>query len=383
MFAGGEPPALGMRHRNDNHDKGYLMQVHRTTTRGVAAALLTTAVGAAALVSPLSSARADDSPPISIGAGVRTSFDVTDPSGGKTVNDFNLDSIRLYVNGTVTEHIKFMFNTEYEGSPPAGNNSVQVLDAVGRFEFSDYLNVWAGRFLPPSDRANLYGPYYSNQWSVYKDGVQDGYPSTAVGRDNGLAYWGQFGMLKLSAGVFDVPGTTGSSKELYAARAQVDLWDPEGGYYLNGTYYGDKDLLAIGLAGQSSDTDHAYSADFLLEKKLPNLGVISVESEYAKYDHLGGYAADKSDGYYGLVSYLFPQVIGVGKFQLLGKYAHAKYRFDTSPIDDAQKTYNVEINYIIKQFNARLSLYYLDIKYDNDIVGRDNKQYGIGVQLQM
>jgi hypothetical protein len=28
--------------------------------------------------------------------------------------------IRLYVSGTITDQISFMFNTEYKGSPPAG-----------------------------------------------------------------------------------------------------------------------------------------------------------------------------------------------------------------------------------------------------------------------
>jgi len=343
-------------------------------------------IGAAALAVMLSSApaSADFSPTINVGAGLRTSFDVTDPSAGKKVEDFNLDSIRLYVSGSITDQISFMFNTEYKGSPPAGDNSVQVLDAAAQFHYSDEVNIWAGRFLPPSDRANLYGPYYSNQWGVYNDGVQDGYPSTATGRDNGVMYWGQFGILKASGGVFDIPSTTHTSNKVYAGRLQVDLWDPEAGYYLNGTYYGEKDLLAFGIAAQSSSSHKAYSGDFLLEKKLPaNGGVVTLEAEYAKYDHFGGYAADQSNGWYGLGSYLFPKVIGYGKFQVLAKYAHAKYEFDTRPSDDIQKTQDLELNYIIKDFKARISLYYIDFKYDQQIVAVNHKQYGIGLQLQL
>jgi hypothetical protein len=343
-------------------------------------------VGCAVLLAPLSRALADDItvPPISIGAGVRTSFEYNDPAVGKKTDDFNLDSIRLYISGHVMDHISFMFNTEYEGSPPAGNNSVQVLDAVAQFSWGDQLNIWAGRFLPPSDRANLYGPYYANQWAVYRDGVQDGFPSTAVGRDNGVMYWGQFGIFKVAAGVFDVPSTVGTANVVSSARVMVDLWDKESGYYLNGTYYGDKDLLAIGIAGQSEDGNEAYSADFLLEKKLPDAGVVSIESEYAKYDHFGGYAGDTSDGYYLLGSYLFPQVVGIGRFQPLVKYARASYTFNTGPSPtDTQKTVDVELNYIIKQFNARISLYYLDVKYDHDVAGIDHKVVGLGLQLQM
>jgi hypothetical protein len=353
----------------------------RPVARGVLAL-----IGTTALAAPLSQAMADDSaqPPITIGAGLRTDFEYTDPTGGKKTDDFNLDSIRLYINGHVMDHVSFMFNTEYEGSPPTGNNAVQVLDAVAQLSWGDEINIWAGRFLPPSDRANLYGPYYANQWAVYRDGVQDGYPSTFQGRDNGVMYWGQFGIVKVAVGAFDVPSTVGTSNVVSSARVMVDLWDKEAGYYLNGTYYGDKDLLAIGIDGQSEDGNKAYSADFLMEKKLPNFGVVDVESEYAKYDHFGGYAGDTSDGYYVLGSYMFPQVVGIGRFQPLVKYAHANYTFDTGPSPtDTQKTVDVELNYIIKQFNARVSLYYLDVKYDHDVAGIDHKVVGLGLQLQM
>jgi hypothetical protein len=354
--------------------------------KGPGAALATALIGATALATPVSRALADDIslPPISVGAGMRTDFEYTDPSTGKKSDDFNLDSIRLYISGHVMDHVSFMFNTEYQGSPPAGTNAVQVIDAAAQFSWGDSVNIWAGRFLPPSDRANLYGPYYANQWAVYRDGVQDGFPSTAVGRDNGVMYWGDFGIFKLAAGLFDVPSTVGTSNVVSTARVMVDLWDKEKGYYLNGTYYGEKDLLAIGIDGQSEDGNKAYSADFLLEKKLPNAGVVNVESEYAKYDHFGGYAGDTSDGYYVLGSYMFPQVVGIGKFQPLLKYAHANYTFDSGPSPtDSQRTIDAELNYIIKTFNCRLSLYYLDIKYDHDVAGIDHKVVGLGLQVQM
>jgi hypothetical protein len=176
----------------------------------------------------------------------------------------------------------------------------------------------------------------------------------------------------------------GTSNKVSTARVMVDLWDKEAGYYLNGTYYGEKDLLAIGVDGQSEDGNKAYSADFLLEKKLPNAGVVNVESEWARYDHFGGYAGDTSDGWYVLSSYLFPRMVGIGKFQPLVKYAHASYTFDTGPTpNDKQRTVDVELNYIIKTFNARLSLYYLDVKYDHDVAGIDHKVVGLGLQLQM
>ena len=103
------------------------------------------------------------------------------------------------MSGTAAPNIKYMLNTEYNGK----TNAVGVLDAAAQFEFSPKFNVWAGRFIAPSDRANLYGPYYSNHWAVYTDGVQDGYPFLSNGRDNGIMYWGQFDKVKVSGGAFD------------------------------------------------------------------------------------------------------------------------------------------------------------------------------------
>jgi hypothetical protein len=216
-------------HQNGPEEAGFAPTSCRVPERRNARdpAIAAILVGATMLAAPLSRACADVAlPPISVGAGLRTNFEYTDPAAGKKTEDFNLDSIRLYVSGHVMDHVSFMFNTEYEGSPPNGNNSVQVLDAVAQFSWGDQLNIWAGRFLPPSDRANLYGPYYANQWAVYRDGVQDGYPSTAVGRDNGVMYWGQFGMFKVAAGLFDVPSTVGTSNVVSSARVMVDLWAP-------------------------------------------------------------------------------------------------------------------------------------------------------------
>jgi len=339
--------------------------------------LLKTASMAALLAAPFSNAFAEG-PAVSVGAGIRSSFTDTSYEGNtlQDVDDFNLDSARIYISGTVTDQIKVMFNTEYNGA----TEDVQVIDAAAMFSLSDQVNIWAGRFLPPSDRANLYGPYYANHWGVFQDGVQDGYPFETTGRDDGIMYWGQFGIAKLSFGAFDVQGLTkGSSDVLYAARAQFDFWDKEDGYYLNGTYYGDKDLLALGFAGQTAGSGSAYSVDFLLEKKLANAGAISIESEYAKYDELGGYAGPKSDGWYVLGAYLFPQPVGIGKFQVLGKYGETTYDFVTG--DAKQKTGEFDLNYVLKQFNARVSVFYINTEYDN--ATPDRKQFGLGLQVQI
>jgi hypothetical protein len=327
-------------------------------------------------------AKAQSLPPVTVGAGMQSSFAHTEPEVGDGTDAFALNSVRLYINGNATDTIKIMFNTEYDGK----DNDVNVLDAVGQFAFSSKFNIWFGRFLPPSDRANLYGPYYSHHWAVYTDGVQDGYPFIFQGRANGAMYWGQFGMVKLSGGAFDGTSLNGDDTVLTAGRVQVDFWDAEDGYYLNGTYYGDKNLLAIGAAGQVQGSDKtAYNVDFLMERKVGAGGVVSVEAQWARYDRLGGYNANYglNDGGYVLGAFLFPQMVGVGRFELLGKFANARFRegLTALDLDYDQKTNEIDVNYVIKQFNARVMFFYKDTSFD--AVHSDSKQFGVGLQLQM
>ncbi|MGH8446146.1 MAG: porin [Solimonas sp.] len=326
-------------------------------------------------------------PPISVGAGIRTSFTNTDVDGSdEKPNDFSLNSARLYISGAITEQIKFTLNTEYTGADSA-DDKVQVIDAIGRFEFSPQLNIWAGRFLPPSDRANLHGPYYANNWGFAVDGIEDGYPFYAAGRDNGVAYWGDFDKLKVSFGAFDVPSTNAASgdgsKVVVAGRVQYDFWDAEPGYYLNSTYYGAKNILALGVAAQGVDGDTGVTVDGLLEKKIAGGGVISIEGEYAHYDApFSGYGysgQDSSDGFFGLAAFLFPQKIGIGQIQLLGKYASNTYDLPGQDVDLTTTEFNV--NYVIKDFKARVSLFYINSDYKH--AAGDSQQIGIGLQLQI
>jgi hypothetical protein len=351
----------------------------RTRSRWLLSAICTIGVLGAAMP-----AHGQDAPlpAPKIGGGMRASFVHTDPGEPDSSDRFLLDSARLYVSGAATKKLSFMFNTEYSGA----TNDIGVLDAVAQFAFSPKVNVWVGRFLPPSDRSNLYGPYYANHWGVYQDGVQDGYPFVFQGRDNGAMYWGQFGKVKVSGGAFDGASATGDDTLIAAGRVQIDLWDVQEGYYLNGTYYGDKNILAIGGAGQVQGEDRtAYNVDFFLERKVGAGGAFTVEAEWVKYDGLGGYDAryDTSDGGYMLGSYLFPALVGEGRFQVLGKYAHARFRDGRGApdFDYDQDTTEFNLNYVMRQFNSRLMLFFKDTRYD--AIRQNNKQVGVGLQVQM
>ena len=342
-------------------------------------------LAAGVLLLAASPARAQ-APTVTVGAGLQTSYLTDVPEDGDTTTHFKLNSARLYLSGKVTPKINFMLNTEYNGA----QKQIDIIDAAAQMAFSPKFNIWMGRFIAPSDRANLYGPYYSNHWAVYTDGIQDGYPFVTTGRSDGVMYWGQFGKAKLAGGVFDGDSQTSSTDPLFAARAMVDFWDAEDGYYLNGTYYGAKNLLALGAAIQAQDGNTAGNVDFLLEKKVGEGGAFTIESQYNAYDGLGGYDSRylSSDGAYVLAAYLLPKPVGAGKIQFLGKFAKANFsdsKLKAVDLDYNQNTTEINFNYIIKDFNARVMFFWklTDFGGDAGDTMQDFQQFGVGLQIQM
>jgi hypothetical protein len=343
---------------------------------------------ASAAVSAAGTIKIDDTKSISIGAGLRTSFNSDEdaaPNGSDRSKNFELDSLRLYLNGQVTKDIKLTFNTERQS-----DGTARVLDGIAQFAFSDVFNVWAGRFLPPSDRSNLSGPYYLATWDFP---LVQAYPSIFAGRDDGLAVWGQTdgGKFKYQAGAFEGRDGAGTSNQsdnlLYAGRLTFNLWDPEPGYYNDSTYYGAKEILAFGLAvmsqsdgvGTSTNPGNfkGWNIDALMEKKLGS-DVLSLEGAFYTYDTDGKADAAQIDGrgYFVHVGYLLGQKYGKGKLQ-----PHFRYQnLDQTGTTEERKRYDLGLNYILDGHNARMSFIYAK---DNNGTAKDANLVRIGLQLQI
>src|SRR5690348_5324960 len=64
-------------------------------------------------------------PPVTVGAGLQTSFVHDMPDGGDSTDRLLVNSVRLYVSGSATKEVKYMFNTEYNSA----TQNVSVIDA--------------------------------------------------------------------------------------------------------------------------------------------------------------------------------------------------------------------------------------------------------------
>jgi hypothetical protein len=364
---------------------------------------------------------------VKVGVGIRTSYNYVQGDHGTLVTptsghyqNFAQDDDRIYISGKGNDYIKFTLNTEIFGIdgvgthnnfelPPGQQSVVRLMDGIVQFEMDDLFNVWVGRFLPPSDRANLCGPFYQ---TPYDYPFVSNYPQIFAGRDDGAAYWGQIGggAFKWQVGAFngtgrgfnaplavDVPNQTGDL--MFAARVTLNLLDPEPGYYAQSSYFGDKDILALGAALQTQ-TDAVgtiaaprnftgYSFDAMYETKLANCGVITFNGAYYNFDDQDAPIADTvaQQGTADLLeaSYLTAQEYCFGKvsghFQPFVRYQYYNYddKAGAAGLGLTREGFDAGTNYVISGYNARLTAVWENRKGQN---GTEVDIYRVGAQLQ-
>jgi len=390
------------------------LHFRKTTAGGLVSLALLAAMQSAHAGAEL---KIGDDAGVNLGLGLRTSYTSLErgaPNGTSRSNDFNVDNIRLYMGGYYGKVIKVTFNTERTGgSAASGGDNVRVMDAIAQFEFMPEFNIWLGRMLPPSDRANLYGPFYALPWSY--PGVASNYTNLAVGRDDGVMVWGKpfGGKLVYSAGIFEGHNrhallSNGSDKLQYSGRLAYNILDPEPApaHYTGGWYGGGKDILTVALAG-SSQADGAgtatqkgnlkiWNADVLFEKKF-SFGVPTLEGAYYKYkvgavdcgsgepgavacpagDNLGGQVDGKS--YLLGAAFMFDQKVGWGQFQPFVRFQ----KYNRSLSNTTSKATDFGVNYVIKGPNAKITAMYTKFDDNRLTVGlQDTNLFTIGVQLQ-
>ncbi|MDI1309353.1 MAG: porin [Methylotenera sp.] len=372
--------------------------------------LLATAVSSMLLL-PAMSAQAGgtisfgDDKSVSVGFGMRGGYSSVEDAAadGSRSNDFALESARLYLSGSFNKYIKGMLNTE-----KSNGESWEIIDANVQLQMTPEIAIWAGRFLSPSDRANMAGPYYSmggGYWSNIAS--RYGWNGGIIGRDEGVAIVGSAMDNKIgySFGAFEgqnifrfsgvnaqsqsstaAKATNADDKLMYAGRLQVDFWDAEPGYYGTGNYFGAADILAIGIAGrQKSDGaisltkagDYSsYSVDFLMEKKDVGLGTVSAEAAYYDYDTDDVFLSEQGKAYSAGAAYLFNQAVGWGKFMPFARYQ--KFESDATTADTTKK-WEIGTNYVIAPYNALLTAAYSDTK----VSGSDsNNAINVSMQFQ-
>jgi hypothetical protein len=359
--------------------------------------------------------KVDDDKFISVGMGVRMSFNGTEngaANGSAWSNEFAINNARIYINGGIHKYVKFAFNTECFNcatggngtflTPPAatpgtgsqfgGSSNIGLLDAIGQFEFNELVNFWVGRTLVPTERGELNGPFYHAVFDGFRTPFNQADFSGNIGpggagiygRDNGAVFFGKvhpggmhlqyvasvFQGLRSSAGV----GPNQSNSLKYAGRLTLNLLNDEKnpGYYTSGTYYGTAgDILALAVAtehqkdGSGSSLNPSdftsFVGDVLFEKVLGSAGVLTVNAEYkrlwaqnlAAFGQTDCFCMFSGNSYTAYALYLFPNEVGIGRFQPYGRYTNIDPQHSGTRYE-----WELGTNYVISGHNARISAFW-------------------------
>src|SRR6266498_2148111 len=307
--------------------------------------------------------RPDVLPPIDVGAWLRAGSKFQGAQVNK-VNDWKMDTalIELHAGGKIHKKVGVTLNLvsnmqslfNQPGSDATeGGSYVAVEDAIISFDFMDEFHFWAGHLLVPVDRSNASGPFFMIPWNYpgFFAGVAAPMEGP-FGRNNGAVVWGDIagGKLTYLAGAFDNANL--ATSPLFSGRVRLALWDPEPGFWGNGSYFGEKDMLSIGVGAQYmkhgssvmgvGDKDWAdINADVLVEKKLGGGSFVTGEAAYYHYNVLDG---GISDDFYILGAYASPTV-GIGSIQPMARFQWEKVK---GPMGTKPWNLDVGVAYLIK-----------------------------------
>jgi len=302
----------------------------------------------------------------------------SDPKGfGDVAQSLYAD---LYASGQISPMWRWAVAfTSGDAGGAAGQTStvpVAVLDAMAGFTPIPEFQIYAGRLLVMADRYAPSGPWGLDEWFYpgFFTGTQLAVPPAVpkggvpAGRDYGVVAWGApfGGHAKYYLGAYQMQDPNLSP--LFSGRLQVSLLSPEPGWFHRTTYYGERDLISIGVGGQFQkngsvmtvppammgmmppaamlDDYREVNADLIVEKRMGDAGAISLEGAY--YNFHGLYQPWKWS-MVAAIAYNSPILSGIGRLRPSFRFQQAQARqvtadgasLDPTRVYDAQLTYSV------------------------------------------
>lgn len=337
------------------------------------------------------------------GAWIRMGGRLQNPAHFDKLDDFYLDQLYVIVTsyGQVTDWLKWQINLN-GNVPPTGSTtpypSIGIQDLIVKIEPSEFFRLWVGRHLVAVDRDNLSGPWFINYYTYpgFLGGFNAAPPapiglkSGPNGRDDGATIWGMFGhgQVKYYVGAFNLDPRT-VIQPLFSGRLVINFLDPEsnfGGYYNQSAYHGEKDIVAI-AGGYEYQTDGSVKAgppamaggmptmnvgnytlgeaDVLIDKKLGDAGVGTLQAETYFYDQ-----RQRVRSFYNLgIGYVLPWEVGPGKIAPV-----ARYQFSEDPV---YQQFDAYLEYLVKSHYAKFWLGAIVA----DVANVQSKAIQLGIQL--
>ena len=286
-------------------------------------------------------------PMLHVAAWLRAGGRLQGSNDPKKLNDQSFDTVygELHVDGTVYDHVSLTLNLNANGL----EGKAGIEDAILGFDFIPEVHLWLGQMLVPADRANYSGPFFMIPWN-YPGILTVGSHTVTIlpkegltgGRNTGATLWGDLagGKFKYVLGAFDFSDV--KQGLLFSGRLNFDIIGKEPGFFGNASYFGEQDILALGVSGQyqrkgsvgaipmsggmatgpaPTDNYGEVEADLLAEFKLGGSGGW-ITAEGAYYHFAGDYQA-VSNGFFALLAIATPKV-GLGNIQPMVRLQYGK-----------------------------------------------------------
>ena len=345
---------------------------------------------------------------VDVGFGIRTSFQGFEAGsesnagstslGGRT-RDFNLDNARIFLKGKMGDKLSAELNTDINNAQGHGTDpdELHILDAVIDYKVFDTVSIKFGRFIAPTDRSNLSGPFKLNAWEFPFVQFANGYYDIFQGRDDGVALYGDRGedvQVKWSIGLFegyDTTGVGGDDHLWLVSRVVLNFLDREEGYGNQSTYYGEKDIAALGFTYSNQNDAHgggmdytAWSLDALFETIVDSGGVVTFEAAYYDRDHDDspvGFGL-QGEGYFVLGSYLFADSTSIGNLdgRMQSSIRYQESDRDVPGVGLREHQVDYSLSYVIHGHKARVSMILQDINLSGGV--EDQQNLIIGGQIR-
>jgi hypothetical protein len=222
---------------------------------------------------------------------------------------------RILLGGTLLGAFEYFIDTDYPnlflantvtGTGGAAETTkatpgMNIQDAFGTWKaLKDYLKFDVGYMLPSLAHNAVQGATSLYGWDYFKYTFQHnlrpaifGSSGDPVGRDTGVQARGLLvdGHVEYRAGLFQGRREAQTATDVaarnffrFAARLQINLLDPETGFFYQGSYLGSKKIVSLGGAVDLQDTYKYFAGDVFVDLPLEQVGVLTVQGNYAHWN---------------------------------------------------------------------------------------------------
>jgi hypothetical protein len=207
--------------------------------------------------------------------------------------DTDFPNLFLATSTTMTDAAGNMVTTTTKATP-----GMNIQDAFITYKpMGDLIKVDMGYMLPPMAHNAVQGATTLYSWDYFGFTFQHnnvfGSSASPVGRDAGFQLRGLLvgGLIEYRAGLFqglrDVQTATDSQARnffRFTGRLQINLLDPETGFFYAGSYLGTKRILSVGGSVDLQDSYKYFAGDVFVDMPFGPAGVLTAQVNVAHWD---------------------------------------------------------------------------------------------------